>query len=53
MELKATGIDEIVLRESKDGKKKGEGSSGPPTLRGQAEEEELPAKRTKMERPEA
>lgn len=28
------GIDEIILRKNNDGKERGEGSSGPPTLRG-------------------
>lgn len=45
MKLKAMGIDETILRQCIDIEEKGEESSGLPTCRGQAEKEELSAKK--------
>lgn len=54
MKLKAMGIDETILRQCIDIEEKGEESSGLPTCRGQAEKEELSAKKKiKMEWPES
>lgn len=47
MKLKAMGIDATILRESIDIEEKGEESSGLPKCRGQAEKEELSAKKDK------